>query len=171
MRQRRVRETVAKLENEFGESIESIINGFADMGYSQSDTAGALDVGFNHFRRILMVHNISAKWQGYSSPFYREKVGRKTINRELAWAETVERERKRHGFWHQGVFGTMRDHCQRIGVKLSTARDRRRKQPEKGPEYWLQKDHVFRSYSNVQSNNHPWRQQKYGRLSRQSAPR
>lgn len=51
-----------KVEREFNEPFEDVLQGFADMGYGCDSSARMLGYDVSNFRRLLKRHNISINW-------------------------------------------------------------------------------------------------------------
>lgn len=89
---------VTSIEIEFGESIYSVIRGFAEMGYSRSDAAGALGYDRSHFtRHVLRVVDpeCSIPWpsRGRGRSVLEGIATRTTENRQ--WLENIRAAAKR----------------------------------------------------------------------------
>lgn len=129
---------IKKIEEEYGEPFEDVVRGYAEMGYSSRDIARLLgwsyETGMYYWLKKL---GIKIHWEGSKSAKSREKAAQKTPAQEEVVRRLVEQNKKAHGFFYGGEFGTLKDHAIRLGLNPKTVLWRRRNAREKGPSFWL----------------------------------
>lgn len=151
---------VLAAEEEFGEPFPDILQGFADMGYCRAQTARVL--GYNHESTLRIYEKrkgIRINWPDYRNDMYREDQAK--LTKENGTAQRLAEWRKSHyAVNHKGRKATIPEIAKENGLSASCLRERIKKDPDAGFDYWLRPKHANRPKGRGRiPKDHPWRKE------------
>ena len=142
-----MRSVIKEVESEFGQPFWEVVRGFADDGYSVHATAEILGYASDTpFRRLIARHGMQIDFASAQESIFQVEArkARRGKCTDAQRAACMSASEKNPGYIfldYLGATDTLSGHCRRHGISISTARKRRKINPN--PDYvFSKKSHV-----------------------------